>query len=108
MHRVGDGDCGSTLRRGAEALQAAAAESLPLNNAAAALAGVAGALRAMGGTSGALYNIAVTAAAGGFESQSGSMLLYTTSSHIVHSHKIPCCLGDRLSIRSCSWLSACM
>jgi hypothetical protein len=61
---VGDGDCGSTLKRGAEALQTAAADTLPLNNPAACLAGVAAALRAMGGTSGALYNIGLTAAAG--------------------------------------------
>ena len=40
------------------------ADSLPLNHPAACLRGVAGALQRMGGTSGALYNIALTAAAG--------------------------------------------
>jgi hypothetical protein len=62
--RIGDGDCGSTLRRGAEAMRGAAAASLPLNDAAAALRGIAAALRVMGGTSGALYTIGFAAASG--------------------------------------------
>ena len=62
--RVGDGDCGSTLRRGAEAMQADLAHRLPLNDAAATLKGLAGTLRVMGGTSGVLYVISLTAAAG--------------------------------------------
>lgn len=39
--------------------------SLPLNNAGSTLKGLATTLRVMGGTSGALYNIGLTAAAGG-------------------------------------------
>ncbi|KAK9915864.1 hypothetical protein WJX75_005396 [Coccomyxa subellipsoidea] len=62
--RIGDGDCGSTLKRGAEAIKAAVGSSLPLNDAGAALREVATTLRIMGGTSGALYNIGLTAAAG--------------------------------------------
>ena len=62
--RVGDGDCGSTLRRGAEAMQADLAHRLPLNDAAATLKGLARTLRVMGGTSGVLYVISLTAAAG--------------------------------------------
>ena len=61
---VGDGDCGATLATGARGIEAAAAASLPLNAPAACLRGVAGAAQGMGGTSGALYNIALTAAAG--------------------------------------------
>ena len=64
MRRVGDGDCGSTLRRGAEAVQADLAHRLPLNDATATLKGLARTLRVMGGTSGALYVISLTAAAG--------------------------------------------
>ncbi len=62
--RIGDGDCGSTLRSGAEAVKAAVGASLPLNHAGGTLRGLAKTLRVMGGTSGALYNIALTAAAG--------------------------------------------
>lgn len=61
---MGDGDCGSTLKRGAEAIQADTAHSLPLNDAAGTLKGLAQTLRVMGGTSGALYVISLTAAAG--------------------------------------------
>lgn len=64
VHRVGDGDCGSTLRRGAEAMQADLMRWLPLNDAAGTLKGLARTLRAMGGTSGVLYVISLTAAAG--------------------------------------------
>ena len=64
VRRVGDGDCGSTLRRGAEAMQADLAHRLPLNDAAATLKGLARTLRVMGGTSGVLYVISLTAAAG--------------------------------------------
>ena len=64
VHRVGDGDCGSTLRRGAEAMQADLARCLPLNDAAGTLKGLARTLRVMGGTSGVLYVISLTAAAG--------------------------------------------
>ena len=92
MRRVGDGDCGSTLRRGAEAVQAAVAESLPLNDAAAALAGIAAALRAMGGTSGALYNIAVTAAAGGGLHPGSMHALPTCSSSLFLMHNGNCLL----------------
>lgn len=63
-HRIGDGDCGTTLKRGAEAIKAAVGSSLPLNDAGAALRELATTLRVMGGTSGALYNIGLTAAAG--------------------------------------------
>ena len=62
--RVGDGDCGSTLKRGAEAIKGDMARCLPLNNAAGTLKGLARTLRVMGGTSGVLYVISLTAAAG--------------------------------------------
>ncbi|BDA43964.1 Triokinase/FMN cyclase [Coccomyxa sp. Obi] len=62
--RIGDGDCGSTLKSGAEAVKAAVGTSLPLNHAGGTLKGLAKTLRVMGGTSGALYNIGLTAAAG--------------------------------------------
>ena len=62
--RVGDGDCGSTLKRGAEAIRSDVASSLPLNDAAGTLKGLARTLRVMGGTSGVLYVISLTAAAG--------------------------------------------
>lgn len=61
---VGDGDCGSTLRRGAEAIKYDMASRLPLNDAAGMLKGLARTLRVMGGTSGVLYVISLTAAAG--------------------------------------------
>ncbi|KAL4420321.1 hypothetical protein ABPG77_010226 [Micractinium sp. CCAP 211/92] len=62
--KVGDGDCGSTLAKGASAIQAALQSgALPLDNPAStalALASLAG--RSMGGTSGAVYKILLTAA----------------------------------------------
>ncbi len=62
--QVGDGDCGSTLAKGASAIQAALQSgALPLDNPAStalALASLAG--RSMGGTSGAVYKILLTAA----------------------------------------------
>ena len=61
---VGDGDCGSTLRRGAEAIKSDMASRLLLNDAAETLKGLARTLRVMGGTSGVLYVISLTAAAG--------------------------------------------
>ncbi|CAL8469949.1 g9491 [Coccomyxa elongata] len=70
--RIGDGDCGSTLRSGAEAVKAAVGTSLPLNHAGATLRGLAKTLRVMGGTSGALYNIGLTAAAGELLKQDAS------------------------------------
>lgn len=63
--RAGDGDCGSTLRRGAEAvLEDATGNNIPWNHAASAASAIGRSARAMGGTSGALYNIFFTAAAG--------------------------------------------
>ena len=61
---MGDGDCGSTLKRGAEAIQADLERCLPLNDAAGTLKGLSRTLRVMGGTSGVLYVISLTAAAG--------------------------------------------
>ncbi|KAK9798144.1 hypothetical protein WJX73_008523 [Symbiochloris irregularis] len=62
--KAGDGDCGTTLRRGAEAALAEAKEDrVPWNSAVGAAQAIASAARSMGGTSGALYNIFLTAAA---------------------------------------------
>lgn len=60
---VGDGDCGSTIRRGANAILQAVA-NMPLNDAGQLCLCLADCVNAMGGTSGALYNILFTAAAG--------------------------------------------
>ena len=63
--RVGDGDCGSTLAKGASAIQADCASCYPLNAAPACLAAIAESVRrSMGGTSGALYELLFAAAAG--------------------------------------------
>ncbi|KAK9824231.1 hypothetical protein WJX72_008791 [[Myrmecia] bisecta] len=67
--RVGDGDCGSTLRRGAQTLQADL-DKLPLNDPVATVAAIARSVSTMGGSSGALYNIFFTAAAGALHSSS--------------------------------------
>ena len=65
MNRAGDGDCGSTLKRGAEAVRAAlASRAGDFDTAAGAAEGLAAAVRSMGGTSGALYSLGLTAAAG--------------------------------------------
>lgn len=63
---VGDGDCGQTLKTGAEAMLrlVSAAEEESLSNAGRALRLLGEGAEAMGGSSGALYNIAFTAAAG--------------------------------------------
>ena len=64
-YRAGGGDCGTTLRHGAEAaLQDADAGKIPWSNAVRAATALAASVRSMGGTSGALYNIFFTAAAG--------------------------------------------
>lgn len=69
--QVGDGDCGSTLAKGASAICAAVQSgALPLGDpagAALALASLAG--RSMGGTSGAVYKIMFTAAAASLRQQ---------------------------------------
>ncbi|KAK9867896.1 hypothetical protein WJX84_007686 [Apatococcus fuscideae] len=71
--KVGDGDCGSTLRLGADAVAAAATASLPLNDPSATARGMASTVgQAMGGTSGAIYRILFTAAAGALASSSAS------------------------------------
>ena len=63
--RAGDGDCGSTLRRGAEAVRAALAGRREAFDAASGAAeALAAAVSSMGGTSGALYSLGLTAAAG--------------------------------------------
>lgn len=63
---VGDGDCGDTLRAGAErvlaSLEQLRSEGM-LDDSAAALAALGESAQAMGGSSGALYNIGLTAAA---------------------------------------------
>jgi len=67
MHarRAGDGDCGSTLKRGGAAIAAALAENpADFDTAAGAAARLAAAVRSMGGTSGALYSLGLSAAAG--------------------------------------------
>lgn len=61
--RVGDGDCGSTVKRGALAIQEALKSRLPLNNANPLALSLADSAKNMGGTSGALYNIFFTSAA---------------------------------------------
>ena len=62
---AGDGDCGSTVKRGAVTiLQALKEERVPLNDAAALCRCLARCCSAMGGTSGAVYNILLTAVAG--------------------------------------------
>lgn len=63
--RVGDGDCGSTLAKGASAVQTDCASWYPLNDAPACLAAIAQTVRcSMGGTSGALYDLLFAAVAG--------------------------------------------
>ncbi|KAG5181145.1 Dihydroxyacetone/glycerone kinase [Tribonema minus] len=62
---AGDGDCGETFRRGAQALLSADASAVPRNDLAGLLRGVAAvAGGAMGGTSGAIVDIFFTAGAG--------------------------------------------
>lgn len=62
---VGDGDCGTTVKRGALAIQEALQrKEMPLNDAASLCRCLARCVSAMGGTSGAVYNIFFTAAAG--------------------------------------------
>eukprot|EP01065_Artemidia_motanka_P043924 TRINITY_DN6176_c2_g1_i1.p1 TRINITY_DN6176_c2_g1~~TRINITY_DN6176_c2_g1_i1.p1 ORF type:complete len:599 (+),score=221.91 TRINITY_DN6176_c2_g1_i1:77-1798(+) len=62
--RIGDGDCGTTLKQGAEAVLAAI-DTMPLNDAADTAFAVGDAVAAsMGGTSGALYHIGSQAAGG--------------------------------------------
>ncbi|KAL4434444.1 hypothetical protein ABPG75_000885 [Micractinium tetrahymenae] len=69
--KVGDGDCGSTLAKGASAIQAALQSgALPLGDPAStalALASLAG--RSMGGTSGAIYKLCMTAAGASLRQQ---------------------------------------
>ena len=63
--RVGDGDCGATLKQGADAVAGALSSRLPLNDPTATLRALASTVgQAMGGTSGAIYRILFTAAAG--------------------------------------------
>ncbi len=63
--QVGDGDCGDTLKHGAEAILAALnAGQLQLHRPAATLRQLARAVRSsMGGTSGGLYDVGLTCAA---------------------------------------------
>ncbi|KAK9836762.1 hypothetical protein WJX74_007596 [Apatococcus lobatus] len=62
---VGDGDCGATLKQGADAVAEALSSRLPLNDPPATLRALASTVgQAMGGTSGAIYRILFTAAAG--------------------------------------------
>eukprot|EP00798_Chlamydomonas_sp_ICE-L_P005044 gene5044-34833_t len=63
--KVGDGDCGSTLSLGANAILAdLAAGYYPIDDAPSTMVGVGGAIRrSMGGSSGGLYDIFFTAAA---------------------------------------------
>ena len=56
--QVGDGDCGRTLRKGAEAIKDDMAKRYSLNDAQMTAKHLAASVRrSMGGTSGALYNI---------------------------------------------------
>lgn len=60
---VGDGDCGTTIRKGAEALMKAA-DTYPLDDVSALMRAIGDTIRQnMGGTSGVLYDIFFTAAA---------------------------------------------
>jgi dihydroxyacetone kinase len=60
---VGDGDCGTTIRKGAEALMKAA-DTYPLDDVSALARAIGDTIRQnMGGTSGVLYDIFFTAAA---------------------------------------------
>ena len=70
---MGDGDTGSTLRRGAEAVVRGLREgAIPLESAPRTAGALADCARAMGGTSGAIYNIFFTAAAGDKQKSGGS------------------------------------
>lgn len=63
--RAGDGDCGSTLKRGALAVRSLLADRCgAFDTAAGAASALAVAASTMGGTSGALYSLGLTAAAG--------------------------------------------
>ena len=63
--RAGDGDCGSTLKRGAQAVRAVLADQCEdFNTTFGAAGALAAAVSSMGGTSGALYSLGLTAAAG--------------------------------------------
>lgn len=68
---MGDGDCGSTLAKGADAIRAGLqSRALPLGDPAGtalALASLAG--RSMGGTSGAVYKLLLTGAAASLRRQ---------------------------------------
>ncbi|GMH41702.1 hypothetical protein BSKO_09612 [Bryopsis sp. KO-2023] len=61
---VGDGDCGTTMKRGAEHIKKSVAENYPLNSPAGVARSLADSVNAsMGGTSGALYSVFFLAAA---------------------------------------------
>ncbi|GJU31247.1 putative 3,4-dihydroxy-2-butanone kinase isoform X1 [Tanacetum coccineum] len=61
--KVGDGDCGSTMSRGATAIQEDLKKYYPLNNAAETINEIGSSIRrVMGGTSGILYDIFCKAA----------------------------------------------
>lgn len=63
--RVGDGDCGTTLAQGAQAIKAHCSKCYPLNDVADCMNSVALSMGdSMGGSSGALYQIYFVAIAG--------------------------------------------
>ena len=63
--RAGDGDCGSTLTRGAAGVRALLeTQSKAFDTAWGAAAALTAAASTMGGTSGALYSLGLTAAGG--------------------------------------------
>ena len=63
--RVGDGDCGTTLAQGAQAIKADCSQQYPLNDAADCINALAVSVGdSMGGSSGALYQIYFVAIAG--------------------------------------------
>ncbi|GAB4813888.1 hypothetical protein N2152v2_000934 [Parachlorella kessleri] len=67
--KVGDGDCGSTLAKGASAILGAL-DRLPAHDLPATLLAVAQLMgRSMGGTSGAVYKVLLTAAAGALKAE---------------------------------------
>ena len=63
--RVGDGDCGTTLAQGAQAIKADCGQQYPLNDVAECISALAVSVgNSMGGSSGALYQIYFVAIAG--------------------------------------------